>query len=264
MKKLLFLLLIAFVGPSFAFQGFQVKEGDRFAFMDLLLWKASVSSSDNWSQVITSDTYFESATLNSVPFKYNTGYRIGLGYQKPQNFWDALFYFTSYKTRGVDQENSNVYSDYVGNFFVNNTDGGSISKAPYYGLGAIQWKLIFNTLDLELGRSFKMDKFLILRPYLGLKAALINQSMYTSWQNPVNVATFTKASENLQNNYWGLGPVLGLKSTWPLYQGKPSFLELYGDLSGGLLWGHWSFADHYSNNQPMSVTVNHSDLIGAS
>lgn len=264
MKKIIFILLLTFASQLFAFQAFQKKDDNRFAFADLLFWKASVSSSDNWSQVITSSSYFQSATINSVNFKYNTGYRVGLGYQQPFDFWDTLFYYTSYKTRGRDQESGNVYSDYVGNFFVNNTDGGSISAAPFYGLGAMQWKLVFDTLDLELGRTFNMDKLLSLRPYLGLKAAIINQSIYTSWYNPVNVATFTTASENLQNNFWGLGPVLGLKSVWPLYKGETTTFNIFGNLSGAVLWGHWSFSDHYSNNLPMSVTVNHSDLNGAS
>ncbi len=264
MKKIIFILLLCCSSQLFAFQA-QQKASNIFAFADVLFWKAGVSGSDNWSQVITAaNTNFQTATINSVPFQYNTGYRIGIGYTKPSEFWDALFYFTSYKSRGLNQQTGNVYVDYVGNFFVNNTNGGSIANAPYYGMGAIQWKLIFDTLDLELGHSFKIDKLLSLRPYLGLKTALINQSIYTAWFNPINVATFTQASENLQNNYWGIGPVLGLKSIWPVYQNEARSLGIFADLSGALLWGHWSFGDHYSNNYPLSVTVNHSDLNGAS
>lgn len=250
----------------FALQAFQKIDGNRFAFIDLLVWKASIGSSDNWSQVIipVSTTYFQNVTVNSVPFKYNTGYRIGFGYQNSQDTWDTLIYYTGYKTRGKDQQYGNVFVDFIGNFFVNNTDGSSIPSVPYYGIGAIQWKLAFDTLDLELGRTIKIDEILILRPYLGLKSAIINQSMYTNWQNPVNVTTFTQAHENLQNNYWGLGPVLGLKSTWPFYQSGPYTLGLFGNLSGALMWGDWSFSDNYGNNIPMTVTVTHRDLYGTS
>lgn len=266
MKKIFFILLLTLCSPAFALQAFQKMDGNRFAFIDLLFWKASVGGSDNWSQVIipATTTAFQDVTVNSVPFKYNTGYRIGFGYQNPQDSWDTLIYYTGYKTRGKDQQYGNVFVDYIGNFFVNNTDGSSIPSAPYYGIGAIQWKLVFDTLDLELGRTIQIDEILILRPYLGLKGAIINQSMYTSWQNPVNVTTFTQAHENLKNNYWGLGPVLGLKSTWPFYKEGPNTLGLFGNLSGALMWGDWSFSDNYGNNVPMTVTVTHRDLYGAS
>lgn len=261
----LFILTIAFTSQLY---GYQYTKGSTFVFSDLLFWRVREGSAENWAQVITPKGAHQSAKLVDAPFDWNTGFRVGVGYNSCHD-WDAVLYYTGFQTKGVNQATGDVFSAFLGNFFANNTDGASFG--PHYRNAHIQWKFFFNTVDLELGQTFKINQILNLRPFIGLKTAFINQDIDTNWQNPsttisevsIPITTFTSATENLKNNFWGIGPSLGLNTTWPIYKISKGAFNIFGNFSGALLWGHWSFKDRYKNNTPSSISINVSNINGA-
>jgi hypothetical protein len=235
-----------------------------YVFADLLVWKLRESPADNWGQVVTPAGSTQSSSVQRVPFNWKPGIRIGAGKNLNYDCWDAVVYYTWYQTTGRNQASApsgGVYSSFLGNFFVNNTDGASLLGVTYNNAG-ISWNLLYNTLDLELGRTFEIDEFLKLRPFIGLKAAVINQDINTYWRNPTVATTFNTANEDLKNNFWGIGPVIGFNSDWPFYKNKSSCFSLIGNLSGAILYGNWTFKDDYSNNTPTSIRINVSTISG--
>ncbi len=84
---------------------------------------------------------------------------------------------------------------------------------------------------------------------MGLKAAFINQSIDSNWQNPYDpssklpISTFSSAVENFTNNFWGVGPSFGLNTSWNLYEMPKNSMGLFGDFSGAFLWGGWQITD---------------------
>lgn len=110
-----------------------------------------------------------------------------------------------------------------------------------------------------------------LRPFLGLKAAIINQSINTGWRGPntlvsnvpVPITTFTSATENLSNDFYGIGPSFGLDTTWPIHTFTQGSLSLIGNFSGALMWGKWRYKDYYQTNGSSSVTVTGDAINGA-
>lgn len=238
--------------------GLALADQSTYLFLDLLTWKAEVSSSENWAQIIPPAGRERDIEIAGLPFKWKSGFRMGLGHVFCQNNFDLTLAYTHFDTQAWNQISGLVYSGFTGNYFVNNTNGASFG--PTYSSGDSRWQLFFNTVDLNLGHTFVMDSVLTLHPYLGLKAASINNKIDSNWYQPIIATTFTSASENLKNDFKGLGPSFGVDSTWPIYRGACQTFSLMGNFAAALLWGHWSFNEIYSNNTPTTITV-HSDSI---
>ncbi len=261
MKKGFFILLLVLASQSY---GYQNGSDSTFAFADLLVWKLRTGGADNWAQSISPDGVFKTADILQVPFRWDTGLRLGIGHNNPYSHWDTILTYTWFQTNGFSQANvttGGIYSPFIGNFYINNTNGSNFG--PNYYNAEIQWKLYFNIFDLELGRKFYIDQYLHLRPFIGLKGGFINQWMDTQWQNPTIATTFTSATENLKNNFAGIGPSVGVNTTWLLYKAFKNSFNIIGNFSGALLYGHWSFTDLYENNTPASVAVNVESINGA-
>ncbi|MDR3624097.1 MAG: Lpg1974 family pore-forming outer membrane protein [Chlamydiales bacterium] len=231
-------------------------------FADLLVWNATESGADNWAQVFSTSGFSPTIDVLDVAFDWNPGIRLGLNWDMGYDGWDTQFFYTWFCTHGYDQDmapaGGYVASSFIGNFFANNSGGTGLS-GPKYQSANIKWSLYFSIFDWELGRNFQVANILTLRPFIGLKGGWINQRIDSNWQNPIDTTpSFTSAVENLKNDFWGIGPSLGLNTKWDL----GSSFHFFGDFSGALLWGHWTFADLYQNNVPESVTVNLSNING--
>lgn len=231
-----------------------------FVSADFLYWKAREAGADNWAQEISSPGAEQSAEILGVPFNDDAGFRIGTGYQSNNN-WDVAVYYTRYNTNASDTATGNVYSSYLGNFYVDNTNGADVG--PTYGSGDIDWGINFNVIDLDLGHVFSLDRIMNLHPFIGLKLASIQQSIDTNWYNPINVTTFTSASENITNDFKGIGPSLGLDTSFILYKKSNYSFNIFGDFSAALLYANWNFSDKYNNNEPASVMIDDGSPTGA-
>lgn len=261
MKKGIFLTLLVFASQL---HGYQYADDSTFVFAEALIWKFRAGSADNWAQEISPAGTDRTARILGVPFKWQPGLRVGVG-QNNCDDWDTVFSYTGFQTKGKSQASptsGSVYSPFLGNFYINNTNGAGIS-GPIYQSANIQWKVLYNIFDLEIGRKFAVDPFLKLRPFIGLKGGSINQTIHSNWQNPSVATTFTSASENLKNNFWGIGPSIGLDTTWAICQSSYGSFNLFADISGSLLWGHWRFKDQYENNTTASVAVHLRPINGA-
>ncbi len=238
------------------------------AFADLLVWCAKESGSDNWAEVINAKGSKETCDIEGVDFGWNAGFRVGIGYGMRHDQFDTQFYYTWFRTRGTDHVSSNpgsVFSAFTGNFYVDNPDGAGISGIAYQK-ASMRWTIRFNIFDWELGRAFWVSQALSLRPFIGLKGGWIHQSIDTKWHNPklkAGDAIFTKATENLKNNFWGIGPSAGLNTKWNLLVRQNHSFSLFGDVSGAIMWGHWTFGDVYKNDAQQKVTIDTSSIKSA-
>ncbi len=236
---------------------------------DFLYWTAREAGSDVWAEVITSHGTTSLDDLRAVSFGWDPGFRVGVGYKTRYDFWDTKFTYTWFYTKGKDQVNSSagtVHSSYTGGFLIDNTTGVGIS-GPAYQAAKIAWKIRFNIFDWELGRKYQATKSLSFRPFLGLKGGWINQSINSSWFNPdlttfVGAEPFSVGYENLKNDFWGIGPSFGVDSKWCLYSGTSNSLNLFGNLSGALMYGHWKFKDVYQNDIGQKINVGSSPISG--
>jgi hypothetical protein len=94
---------------------------------------------------------------------------------------------------------------------------------------------------------------------VGLKAAIINQSIHSQWHYPIDTLSaiylFDWAMENLRQDFWGIGPSLGVTLEIP-WQTKPRYsVKLFGTPSASLMFGRWTFSDEYVNDGLTSIAV---------
>jgi hypothetical protein len=236
------------------------KQDSIFVSTDIMYWKAREAGADNWAQNISSPGTEQSAEILGVPFNNDLGLRIGLGYQN-NNDWDAGIYYTRYNTDANDTAYGNIYSSYLGNFYAGNTDGTNVG--PAYASGEIDWGINFNTIDIEIGRTFFFYHIMNLHPYIGLKLASIDQSIDTNWYNPINITTFTSATENITNDFKGIGPSIGLDTSFILYKKSNHTISIFGNFAAALLYANWHFSDQYNNDQPTAITIDNGSSTGA-
>jgi hypothetical protein len=243
----------------------------RYFYADALFWTVREGAAENWAQIITPmgflgvlGTNVGTATLVDAPFDWRTGLRVGMGVDRSNGF-DTTLYYTRFFTSATSRASGEVYSAFMGNFYIGNTDGGDYG--PYYRHASIQWDFSFDSIDLEISRSFTIGTNLELRPFLGLKTAIIRQSINTSWSNPVDTTKhtyhFTSGTEDMDLSFWGIGPSLGVTMTMPLCDKDRYSLKLFGTPSGAIMFGHWKYTEQYENDQPASVTIDMDPITGA-
>jgi hypothetical protein len=247
---------------TIATQAAPAPDPSSFVFVDYLLWQVRESGADVWAQTLVTSGQQTAAQINDAPFAWNSGIRIGLGHEFNDKAYDLALAYTHYQTGAFDQTSGVVASSFDGAYFANNTNGASLGLT--YNNANIHWQFFYNTLDLMLGKSFKIDSLLKLHPFLGLKTASINQKIYTNWLNPTIPTTFTAATEDLKNDFWGIGPILGVDTTWSIYSSPNQAFNLIGNISSGLLYGHWHFNEVYNNNVPTTIAVSVESVNGAS
>lgn len=253
MKKTTFFILFLLATRSYG-----------YVATELFVWKLREGSAENWAQTISAAGRTQTVELHAAPFRWDPGFRVEIGKQSSDTVWDISATYTHYETaasRSVSATSGGVYSPYVSNFFVGNVDGTNFG--PNYRNASIDWQFAFNTLDLAIGYTADVDAVLLLRSWIGLKSAIINQTFQSIWQTPTTPTTFNSGTNTLKNNFWGVGPSLGLDSTWPVFYSTKWAVNLFGNLSGALLSGRWAFEENYLNNTPTSVTVYSDDIRGA-
>lgn len=247
--------LAAFLALSACLSAYETECNGFTTFFDLLVWNAQESGAENWAQVFVSNGSSESVEVLDVPFDYNAGLRAGVAYAFDYDEWDLGLSYTWFHTSGKKGASTTgaIASSFLGNFYAENADGSSFG--PSYKSTALQWAVLFNMFDLELGRKFWVGTKLYLRPFIEIKGGWINQKIRTKWKDP-SKGSFTSATENLKNNFWGIGPGIGFQSKWIFACPFDCPLSLFGDFSSAIMWGHWTFADVYQNNKPDLITIN--------
>lgn len=233
-------------------------------FADLIVWTAKEAGSDCWSEVITYDNLSSNNELRQVDFGWNFGFRVGASYNIKNDKWDTRACYTWFKTRGNDQVSSEpgaVHSTFLGNFYLDNPTGKGIS-GPSYQHASIDWSIHFNMFDWDLRRMFLVSKSLSLSAFLGIKGGWIYQSIHSRWENPALPKSeyFNAGIEQLENNFWGIGPQFGINIKVNLYSSSCQLFHLLGDFSGAMMYGHWSFKDIFNNDKDQKISVNLSHL----
>lgn len=221
---MLYLSLFLKIGNSFSHAIDNVS-----IYGDFLVWHASEETSSTWASAIsTLDNKVNKFDAANIRFGWSPGFRAGIGYE-PDNFWDIQLYMTYFSTAKdacISYPNQIILPEFFNGFLSGN----------FFFNAAINWKILMNMIDLEIGHKFTVTRCLNMRPSIGLKGGFINQKINSIWD-----ALLYKASEDLRNNFVGVGPSFKIDSEWNVY----NRVALFGKLSTALMWGRWHINDTY-------------------
>jgi len=219
---------------------------------DVMAWYASEEVSSIWANVIAADHDASNISVPSFNFKWDYGFRIGLGTHLLHDQWDTVFCWTRFHTDARHSISPILQEIPAQEFFA-----GFLSGDNPRSMSAT-WRISLNLADWELGRSYCISNELSMRPFLGIKAGWINQSIHAQYDGLIIDEAFTNNSgkEYLKNNFFGIGPSGGINSKWNLYNCGSQFLSLFGDFSTAVLWGTWTCSDVYKNTLSYTSCVN--------
>ncbi|MFI5333870.1 MAG: Lpg1974 family pore-forming outer membrane protein [Chlamydiales bacterium] len=152
----------------------------------------------------------------NVDFKWKPGFRLGAGWTFSDNYWDASINWTWYSTRAKDS------ASHTGDPNLNPlwpslapASLANVIETPLtLDRASANWRLLYNTLDVELGRSFYPTKCLSLKPHAGVRGAWVNQSYSLHYNFDANSTTFSTIKRKLRNNYHAAGFKAGLDTFW--------------------------------------------------
>lgn len=180
--------------------------------------------------------------LRIVP-NWDPGWRLGLGLNSNYDRWDLFLNWTWYQNHA---KSTNIRSDLPLGV---STDGyyPQWPVANFTGFGPYRvaygsWKMLFNAIDLEVGRAYFATPTLSFRPNCSLRTAWINQKFISRFFQPLQPAIPSQQEFYGKNNWWGIGPRLGVESDWRVGLG----IFLLGKASASLLYGKtsvWTTSD---------------------
>jgi len=159
-------------------------------------------------------------------FSFEPAFRLALGFYLPHDCWDVSFYYTRFESKSRDDDTS-VLNEPISSagrglipVWVHPAAfGGSLNDIRWANAKAT-WKIRYNVIDARLGKDFCVNCILALNPYFGLKNGIIHQNFNVSYRNG-NVVSIENSSVTpiatdvaLKNFSYGIGPLLGLASSW--------------------------------------------------
>lgn len=209
-------------------------------FAEALYWHASEETSSVWASVVSGAGSTSTFAASQIQFDWDAGLRTGFLFEPEDSPWDAKLSWTHFVT---SQDLAINGGDHlvVPEFF----SGFLSGDAFLFTNAAIDWQLAFNTIDLDVGHELVIGESLTLRPAVGIKAAVITQTIRSQWSDPILLLS---ATENVDHDFWALGPDFGISAYFDVPQ--VDGLRLVGSFSGAFLYGSWDVTDVFQRTDP--------------
>ena len=151
----------------------------------------------------------------NLDFDYKPGFKVGIGMNFDYDKWDTFIEYTWF--RGTEHVHKNINPN---NLKVALLPAWQIPDFldPKYNLGSEKWKLSMDLIDWDLARGYNVGTQLYFRPFIGVRAALIDQSVHVKYinENPTQFFIWPSTFITQKSDSWGIGPRIGLSSNWKL------------------------------------------------
>ncbi len=176
------------------------------------------------------------AHVLNMDFSWNPGVKVGLGLGAPQHdHWDLFFEWTHLISHSSTSASALVQDAAHSQGAVNT----SLMQPDFEFLAHIArgtWKLLYNTIDGNVGRPYYSGKMLTFRPHIGLRGAWFRQTLDAAYDN-VFVSGFPTIhlTNHTKFDSWGIGPRVGVESNWMLGKG----FSIYGNAAFSLLYTYF-------------------------
>lgn len=238
-----------------------------FASVDFLYWYARESNLEYANTIEYTPVPVGGPTIATLGYvtnhhyissKWDAGVRVGLGMNSRCDGWDLFLnwtYLDNHHSGSKSAPTFNAATDFSEGGLINGVNDPWASPIDNAANGFVQvvapqvsakWSVIFNQIDLELGKKFWISKCFTLRPYTGLRGAWTHTNFHVVANNPSAFVDdagtiFASADSNkFRNRFWGVGVLGGLQPQFVFgnWCGCGVF-SLYGNLEGSLIWGKY-------------------------
>ena len=176
-----------------------------------------------------SSSAIRNGRVHGLDFEWDFGCRLGVGYKVPHDKWDLFLGYTyihAHARNEVNTQEGAIFPSWQAPF---STTGTYVTQAKMQGSGNI------NVGDLELGRTCFAGKWLTIRPFIGVRGAVIDQHFEIQYKGGNAVAPGDTYENHLSNDFWGIGGRMGADTLWGLGRG----FGVYANGAFALLSGHF-------------------------
>lgn len=201
--------------------------------VDAIYWRAFEGGFEKCYPTSVSDVIADGHILSTLSgishdphFKWNAGLRAGYEYEVA-DAWDMACSFTHFYSRAHHFE-----------------DNGSFMRL----------KLCFDTVDLIARYKSPCGSCFILKPYLGLRGAKINQRVHLlALPDLASSTNFVSTEDQNREKFSGIGPLAGIEADWDLGKG----FSCYANASVSCLYG--TFKIRLINSEVFTDSLDFSD-----
>jgi hypothetical protein len=217
---------------------------DMFITTGLLYWSArldTLSYAQSGIGNLSTNQNPSQGKEYSVDWGWDPGFKAGYGWSLAHGGWDLYLQYTWFYSNVSSRNNQ---SDLLPTFdIISPISQTPDDFVPLSMSGAhARWNLHYQMLDLELGRNYYINRYLKLRPFIGLKGTWQKQAYHVSFNTiPIlinSVSTPFDFKMNQHQMLWGIGPRTGLNTSWQFSK----HFSLYGDFALTGLWTHYNIS----------------------
>ncbi|MBA4032719.1 MAG: hypothetical protein C0478_17770 [Planctomyces sp.] len=218
--------MLAWTTPAFAAE----------FFGEFLYWKATETV--DWVLNTNRDPLQQYIDYGSTEFGFSPGFRIGV---QQSGEWDVRASWTRFSTSTTASESGDLTAAFL---------GGKNSQPPapqlYFDTGQLEASIDYNMIDLDLGKAFQLGESLRIRPLVGLRGGMIEQSFTTAFQAEYDSGGSTSQRnivETATNDFWGIGPKIGIENQYTLRKTEHLELNVTANFYMAYLLGDWQVHD---------------------
>lgn len=212
-----------------------------YATADFIWWKTHIGSMDyalsginDAGTNVPNFTNVGKGTVFRPDFEFKPGFKVGFGLDFTHDGWDLFAEYTW--LNGGEHKNSFTAKEGVGAASSFNVVGPTgIVEIMSVQSGSSKWKQNFNVIDLMLGKSIPVCRYLTLKPSFGLKTAWIHEKFIIDYlPTTVQFASSGRLSAQQKRfqNMWGIGARFGLDGVWRFTRNW----GIFGNLDATALW----------------------------
>jgi hypothetical protein len=216
--------------------------GENWFFnADLLWWHVNEGGNDYALLYTQAPGSNETKVVDrKLKFKWDYGFRAGIGKTFQHDRWDLFLNFTWFRTD--NSAASSLHGGYgLVPLLIIPINGASRNFANQV---KIHWNIHFYTLDLNLGRHYFISPKVAVHPFVGLKTAWIEQHQRNSAK--IVMPFLTEMHSKTKNRFWGIGPDFGVEGKWFIVSG----FNLFGSIAGAILWGDFDVHQGRTSSDP--------------
>ncbi len=201
-------------GQEYPMTGFAAPRGHVFLTGEWLYWR-------------TRQEGMEFATSREIHFDFQSGFRVGIGTHLPDfDGWTIDTNYTNFRPKGSKSVHHSAYPL----FLFRGGEFGPCNVTDAHG----RWKIDFQNLDVEFGKSYYLTKTLVFSPFFGFKGAWIDQHAKFRYEGGF-VPEGESFRTRFKNDFKGAGPLIGTEMNWQLGMG----FSFFGDIAASVLAGHF-------------------------
>jgi len=140
--------------------------------------------------------------FHSSNFNWDFGFKTGLGFYSPHDFWQTGFEFTYFQTQTKAQTAAGSGQSVLQANYTMETAEALYNSAGSFSTASDHWSVTFYNLDWKLGKNFFVSKYLSILPEIGVKTAWFYQNRNLRY----DAGLPTYKTIDAQDNYVGVGP----------------------------------------------------------